>query len=131
MFRYSMQLFWSEADNEYVALVPEFPHLSALAATPDDAAREAQVAAEAFLEDVAETGEEPPPPQVLESFSGQIRLRMPKSLHRRLTGCARMEGVSLNTLIVTLLAESAGGRVGGHAGDGSRGMSSGRSLGHA
>lgn len=105
-----MQLFFSEEDNEYVALVPEFPHLSALAATPDDAVREAQVAVEAFLEDMAATGEEPPPPQVLESFSGQIRLRMPKSLHRRLTGRARMEGVSLNTMIVTLLAESAGGR---------------------
>jgi predicted RNase H-like HicB family nuclease len=111
-----MQLFFSEEDNEYVALVPEFPHLSALAATPDDAVREAQVAAEAFLEDMAETGEEPPPPQILESFSGQIRLRMPKSLHRRLTGRARMEGVSLNTMIVTLLAESAGGRDGERAG---------------
>ena len=110
MFRYSMQLFFSEEDNEYVALVPEFPHLSALAATPDDAVREAQVAVEAFLEDMVEAGEEPPPPQVLEGFSGQIRLRMPRSLHRRLSGRARMEGVSLNTMIVTLLAQSAGGR---------------------
>lgn len=108
MFRYSMQLFFSEEDNEYVALVPEFPHLSALAATPDDAVREAQVAAEAFLEDMAATGEEPPLPQMLSSFSGQLRLRMPRSLHRRLAGRARMEGVSLNTMIVSLLAESAG-----------------------
>lgn len=109
MFKYSMQLFYSEEDNEYVALIPEFPHLSALVASPDDAVREVRVAAEAFLEDMEDVGQEPPVPHLLESFSGQLRVRMPRSLHRTLAGRARMEGVSLNTMIVTLLALAAGG----------------------
>ena len=108
MFKYSMQLFWSEEDGEYVALIPEFPYLSALAKKPDRAVREAVMVAEAFLEDMAEVGETPPEPQVLSSFSGQIRLRMPRTLHQRLAGRARMEDVSLNTLIVSLLAEGIG-----------------------
>jgi hypothetical protein len=64
--------------------------------------------AEAFLEDIAETGETPPEPQILSSFSGQIRVRMPRTLHQKLAGKARMEDVSLNTLIVSLLAEGIG-----------------------
>ena len=37
MFQYSMQLFWSDEDGEYVALIPEFPHLSALADEAEEA----------------------------------------------------------------------------------------------
>ena len=108
MFKYSMQLFWSEEDGEYVALIPEFPHLSALAKKPEKAVREAVMVAEAFLEDIAECGETPPEPQILSSFSGQMRVRMPRTLHQKLAGRARMEDVSLNTLIVSLLAEGIG-----------------------
>ena len=108
MHKYSFHLFWSDDDGEYVALIPEFPHLSALAGTPEEAVREAQVVVDLVLEDMAEVGETPPEPQVLSSFSGQIRLRMPRTLHQKLAGRARMEDVSLNTLIVSLLAEGIG-----------------------
>ena len=108
MHKYSFQLFWSDEDGEYVALIPEFPHLSALAGTAEEAVREAQVALDLVLEDMAEVDEEPPEPQVLSSFSGQIRVRMPRTLHQRLAGRAKMEDVSLNTLIVSLLAEGIG-----------------------
>ena len=110
MFKYSMQLFWSEEDGEYVALVPEFPHLSALAKTPQKAAREAVVVTEVVLEVMEEQGHTPPEPQVLSSYSGEIRVRMPRSLHQKLAGRARMEDVSLNTLMVSLLAEGIGAR---------------------
>ena len=110
MFKYSMQLFWSEDDDEYVALVPEFPHLSALAATPAEAAAEAVVVTEAVLEVLAEEERDAPQPQILSSYSGEIRVRMPRTLHQKLAGRALMENVSLNTLIVTLLAEGMGAR---------------------
>jgi antitoxin HicB len=110
MFKYSMQLLWSEADGEYVALIPEFPHLSALAETPEAAAREAQVVAGLFLEDMAECGQEPPEPQILSSYSGEIRVRMPRTLHQKLAGRALRENVSLNTLMVSLVAEGIGAR---------------------
>jgi hypothetical protein len=36
--------------------------------------------------------------------SGNLRLRLPKSLHKALADRARSEGVSLNTLMLTFLA---------------------------
>ena len=108
MFKYSMQLFWSEDDGEYVALVPEFPRLSALAKNPEEAVGEMVMVTETALEILAEQGLRAPEPQVLSSFSGQMRVRMPRTLHQKLAGRARMEDVSLNTLIVSLLAEGIG-----------------------
>jgi len=108
MFKYSMQLFWSDEDGEYVAVVPEFPYLSALAGTPGQAASELTAVIDTVLEVMAEKGDVPPEPQILSSFSGQLRVRLPRTLHQRLAGRAKMEDVSLNTLIVSLLAEGIG-----------------------
>ena len=110
MFRYSMQLIWSDEDQEYVASIPEFPNLNAIGQTPEEAVREAQVVADLFLEDMAECGEEPPEPKVLSGFRGEIRVRMPRTLHHKLAGWAAVEHVSLNMLMVTLLAEGIGAR---------------------
>jgi antitoxin HicB len=44
------------------------------------------------------------------SHSGKWQLRAPKSPHRRLAEREKREGVSLNTLAVTLLAEGLGER---------------------
>ncbi len=45
-----------------------------------------------------------------DDFSGNIRLRLPTDLHARLSEIADAVGVSLNTLMVTLLAEGAARR---------------------
>ena len=42
--------------------------------------------------------------------SGNVRVRMPRKLHKELAAQADREGVSLNTLIVTYLAREAGVR---------------------
>lgn len=41
-------------------------------------------------------------------FSGQLRLRMPSSLHRELSEKAEQEGVSLNSYLVYLLSKNFG-----------------------
>ena len=108
MFKYSIRLFWSEEDESYIATIPEFPGLSAHGETPEEAAEEAKVAAELFVEDMEENGERVPEPQVAAAYSGQLRLRLPRSLHQSLVESARREGVSLNAHLVTLLAENFG-----------------------
>jgi antitoxin HicB len=45
----------------------------------------------------------PMPNNEVESFSGKLTLRMPKSLHMTLTSQAKREGVSLNKYIVYLI----------------------------
>jgi predicted RNase H-like HicB family nuclease len=105
MFHYSMVLQWSEEDNAYIATVPELPGLSAFGASPEKAIKELNIAKKPFLEVMAEDGEELPDADVLRPFSGQTRLRLPKSLHASLSLQAKSNGVSLNTYIVMLLSE--------------------------
>jgi antitoxin HicB len=51
-----------------------------------------------------------PRPSVRDSYSGKWQMRVPRSLHRRLAERARTEGVSLNMLATTLMAEGLGQR---------------------
>ena len=44
--------------------------------------------------------------------SGKFVARVPKSIHAKLTTRAKVEGVSLNTLVLTLIAEGLGRREG-------------------
>jgi len=108
MFQYSITLTWSDEDGGYIATVPELPNLSAFAEIPEKAVKELQKAANLYMEVLREDGKEIPSPRKLENFSGQIRLRMPRSLHRKLAIEARSEGVSLNTLLLSLLSEKYG-----------------------
>jgi len=105
MSRHSTLIQWSEEDKAYVAVVPELPGLSAFGSSLEEAAKELAIAKEAFLEVLVEDGEEIPEPEVLKSFSGQTRLRLPKSLHAALASEAKKEGSSLNTYIVQLLSQ--------------------------
>ncbi len=51
-----------------------------------------------------------PEPESGGSHSGKFIQRLPKSLHARLAARAKQEGVSMNSLITTFLAESLGKR---------------------
>jgi antitoxin HicB len=51
-----------------------------------------------------------PTPGSLGSYSGKFIQRVPKSIHARLALRAKQEGVSMNTLVNTILAESLGQR---------------------
>ena len=104
MSRHSILVQWSEDDKAFIAIVPELPGLSAFGSSPEEAMEELSTAKEAYLEVLQEDGEEIPEPDVLRPFSGQTRLRLPKSLHASLSFEAKRDGVSLNTYIVMLLS---------------------------
>lgn len=105
MSKYSMNTIWSNEDNGYIATVKEFPGLSAFGETRAEAIKQAERALEGFLKVYQEDGCELPKPYTSKQFSGQLRLRMPKSLHASLSEEADREGVSLNTHINHLLSE--------------------------
>jgi len=105
MSKHSMLIQWSEGDKAYIATVSELPGLSAFGSSPEETVKELSIAKKAYLDVLEEDGEEIPEPDLLKPFSGQTRLRLPKTLHESLTNGAKKEGVSLNTYIVQLLSE--------------------------
>jgi predicted RNase H-like HicB family nuclease/antitoxin component of RelBE/YafQ-DinJ toxin-antitoxin module len=104
--KYSVAVAWSEDDGGFIATVPEFPGLSAFGGTKEQALEEAEVALELFIEDMLADGETLPDCKQKNSYSGNIRLRIPKSTHQQVAELAESEGVSMNTMISTLLTRS-------------------------
>jgi predicted RNase H-like HicB family nuclease len=108
MQNYSFRVFWSDEDQGYVAICPEFPGISALGDTPERALAEVKIPLELAIETYEEEGWTLPEPKTHSAHSGQFRVRLPKHLHAKLAARAEEEGVSLNTLIATYLAEALG-----------------------
>jgi len=108
MSKYSMRVAWSDEDQMLVATCPELSEISALGSTYEEAVAELQIAIELAVATYEDEGKPLPEPQRLESHSGQFRLRLPKSMHASLAERADQEGVSLNTLIISLLSKAEG-----------------------
>lgn len=47
---YAINIFWSDEDDEYIAIVPDLRGCSASGATPEEALREIQIAKGLWLE---------------------------------------------------------------------------------
>jgi predicted HicB family RNase H-like nuclease len=105
---YSVRLDWSEVDDAYVAISPEFPGLVGVDGDANLALDELREAIEMAIEVLEEDGEPLPERKPLNEHSGQFRLRVPKALHALLSRQADEESVSLNTYVATILAHAAG-----------------------
>lgn len=108
--RYSARIVWSDEDDGYIATAPELDGISAFGETLEEALTELGIARDLWLEESCASGSELPTPLTLPRYSGQFRLRLPRSLHGWLAARADLEGVSLNTLVVQLLSEARGKR---------------------
>jgi len=104
--KYSYRIMWSEDDGEFVGLCAEFPSLSWLAESQELALKGIRKVVRDTVADMRATGESPPEPLAAKHYSGELRVRLPPTLHRRLAIQAAEENRSLNRLIVTKLFES-------------------------
>jgi antitoxin HicB len=104
-FPYRIQVRWSDEDGAYVGEVPSFPGAGGDGSTMEEAIARTQESARELIAVAQQHGDPLPSPDVEEpAFSGQIRLRMPKSMHRALAIASEREGVSLNQYMVALLS---------------------------
>jgi len=102
---YTYRVTWSEQDGEHVGLCAEFPSLSWLADTPEDALTGIRNLVAEVVEDLREAGEEIPEPIAARPYSGRFMLRIPPDLHRALALRAAEAGVSLNRLVSSKLGQ--------------------------
>lgn len=103
--RYSYRVTWSEEDKEYVALCAEFPSLSWLADTPEEALQGIRQVAAGVVADMESNNESVPEPIAVKQYSGKFMIRIPPEVHRRLALEAAESGVSLNRLASARLSQ--------------------------
>jgi antitoxin HicB len=99
----------SEAEGGgYLIEFPDFPGCIADGESPEAAMQEGRDALASYVRTLEELGRAVP--KTGEVYGGQWRQRVPKSLHAALARRADREGVSLNMLVTTMLAEGLGRR---------------------
>ena len=111
MPRFEIRPLLEEEGGGYLIEFPDFPGCVSDGDTPEMAMREGKDALASYLATLAELGR--PVPKSGEAYGGQWRQRVPKSLHAALARRADHEGVSLNMLVTSMLAEGIGRRAAG------------------
>ena len=97
----------SEEGDGWFAEIPLLPGCISDGETPEEAIFNVNDAKKCWIETCLELGR-PVPEPLSSDFSGQLRIRMPKSLHRVLSEKAREENISLNQYINYQLARGVG-----------------------
>ncbi|MGV8146770.1 MAG: type II toxin-antitoxin system HicB family antitoxin [Alkaliphilus sp.] len=94
-----------DEDSSYYVEYPDLKGCISCGSTIDEAFKMAEDAKLNWLESAIENNIEIPTPKDSSSYSGNLKLRMPKSLHKSLAYTAKKEGVSMNQLCVYLLSK--------------------------
>jgi antitoxin HicB len=98
-------------DGDVVGRIDELPGCSAHGETDVEALENLAEAKTLWITDCLERNHPVPEPQQdAELPSGKWVQRVPRTLHQRLASVAKNEGVSLNQLVTSLLAEAVGHR---------------------
>jgi antitoxin HicB len=104
------RLVLPDTDGTFTAEIVEFPGCISVGDTAVEALANLEKVAVDWIAATVEQGQDIPEPMESSGYSGKLVLRMQKSLHKKATLFAEREGVSLNTFIVTCLAEAVGER---------------------
>lgn len=108
MTKYPIEVFWSDEDKGYIAVVPDLSGCSAWGKTEVEAIREARDAIAAWIKaakSMKRVVPKPSNPADERGYSGKFLMRVPKRLHAEMVRAAKTQGVSLNQYVLYLLTE--------------------------
>lgn len=103
---YRMEIVEDQEEGGFVVSYPDLPGCISCGETIADAVANAADAKRAWLEAALEEGVAIREPESLEQYSGQFKLRLPRSLHRSLAEHSQREGISMNQYCVYLLSRN-------------------------
>ena len=103
---YRMEIVEDKEEGGFVVSFPDLPGCITCGETLESAVANAADAKKAWIEAALEEGVEIPEPNSLQDYSGQFKLRMPRSLHRSLAEHSQREGISMNQYCVYLLSKN-------------------------
>ena len=101
---YRVEIIKDTEEEGYAAFIPELKGCITTGITEEDALESLKDAKKIWLSSAIDDGVPIPEPDIMKEYSGEFKLRMPKSLHRILMEKAREEGVSMNQYCVMLLS---------------------------
>ena len=103
---YRMEIVEDKEEGGFVVSFPDLPGCITCGETLENAIANAADAKKTWIEAALEEGVEILEPNSLQDYSGQFKLRMPRSLHRSLAEHSQREGISMNQYCVYLLSKN-------------------------
>ena len=104
---YKMEIVADSIEGGYVVSFPELQGCISNGDTVEEAVNNANDAKKEWLTAAIEEGISISEPAAITSYSGQFKLRLPKSLHKTLSEKAKEEGISMNQYCVYLLSKNS------------------------
>ena len=103
---YRLEIVEDKSEGGYVASYPDLPGCLTCGETIDEVVKNANDAKKEWLLAAIEENIDIPEPDTLDNYSGQFKLRIPRSLHRSLAEHSQREGISMNQYCVYLLSKN-------------------------
>ena len=103
---YRLEIVPDDEEGGYAASYPELTGCITCSETIEGALANALDAKKAWLEAALEEGIDINEPSSIDNYSGQFKLRIPKSLHKSLSEHAKEEGTSMNQYCLYLLSKN-------------------------
>lgn len=104
---YKVEIVKDEAEGGYVLSIPDLKGCLTCADRLEQGMEMLEDAKEQWFIAAMESGYKIPEPNVLEGYSGQFKLRLPKSLHKELAEKSKHEGISMNQYCLYLLSKNS------------------------
>ncbi|MCK5674743.1 MAG: toxin-antitoxin system HicB family antitoxin [Spirochaetales bacterium] len=101
--RYTYRVEWSEEDGTHIAKCAELPSLAAHGEKATEAIGELEKVVMETLKWMEEEGEDIPVALSTRKYKGNLTLRVPSDVHRKLAIESSEQGVSINQLILSRL----------------------------
>lgn len=104
---YKIEIVKDETEGGYVLSIPELKGCLTCADNLEKGMEMLEDAKKQWLMSALESGYEIPDPNGLKNYSGQFKLRLPKSLHKELAERSKQEGISMNQYCLYLLSKKS------------------------
>lgn len=104
--KYKFEIVEDEDEGGFVISYPDLIGCISFGETIDLAVKNGEEARREWIYATLESGGVVPEPFSAEDYSGQFRLRVPKSLHKYLAERSKQEGISMNQYCIYLLSKT-------------------------
>jgi antitoxin HicB len=106
-YQFTVRPLSEEEGGGYLVEYPDIPGCMSDGETIEEAIRNGREALRDCIDVFKESGRKVPKPAIA---AAQWRQRLPRTLYSKLTKQAQSEGVSINSLVTTIIAEAVGAK---------------------